>query len=49
MQTDLVYRHQRAHRAGWKKLALGILGGTLYIIMALAIMQVAFRVWVGMW
>ena len=36
-------------RHNWAKPVLGFFGGVLYVVMALAIMQVAFRIWAGMW
>ena len=50
MQRQIVYETQRDHRPGSKgRVALGILGGVLYLIMALAVMQVAFLLWAGAW
>lgn len=42
MDTEPASRH-------WPKVALGVLGGLLYVLAALAIMQVAFLFWIGMW
>jgi hypothetical protein len=33
----------------WPKVALGVLGGVLYIVAALVVMQVAFLFWIGAW
>lgn len=38
-----------ANRHNWAKPVLGFVGGMLYVVMALAVMQVAFRIWAGMW
>jgi hypothetical protein len=32
----------------WKPV-LGVLGGVLYVVAALVVMQVAFHIWAGMW
>lgn len=50
MQREMVYGTQREHRPASKaKVVLGIAGGVLYLVMAIAIMQVAFFVWSGTW
>jgi hypothetical protein len=50
MQREVIYVTQREPRPASKgKVALGIVGGVLYLVLALAIMQVAFYVWAGMW
>lgn len=50
MQREIMYGVQRDHRPAKKgKVVLGILGGVLYLVMAIAIMQVAFFVWSGTW
>ncbi len=51
MQRHITYRSERYQRRGASKgrVLLGIVGGVLYLILALAIMQVAFFVWAGMW
>jgi hypothetical protein len=50
MQRENIYGTGREHRPMSKsKIVLGIIGGMLYLVLALAIMQVAFYVWAGMW
>lgn len=51
MQRQITYRSERYRQRGTGKarVVLGILGGVLYLVLALAIMQVAFYVWAGMW
>lgn len=50
MQREIIYGTPRDQRSMSKgKMVLGIIGGVLYLVMALAIMQVAFFVWAGMW
>ena len=50
MQREITYGMQREHRPASKaRVILGIIGAVMYLIVALAIMQVAFFVWSGMW
>jgi hypothetical protein len=50
MQREIMYGTRREHRPAPRgKVFLGIAGGVLYLVVALAIMQVAFYVWAGMW
>lgn len=49
MHHELRYVESKAGNRHWPKVALGVLGGVLYIVAALAIMQVAFLFWIGMW
>lgn len=50
MQREIVYQQRYDERpAERRKIALGIIGGVLYLVLALAIMQVAFTVWAGTW
>lgn len=51
MQRQITYRSEAHPRQSTRKsrVILGIIGGVLYLVMALAIMQVAFFVWAGMW
>lgn len=51
MQRQIMYRADRYQQRGANKgrVLLGIVGGVLYLVMALAVMQVAFYVWAGMW
>ncbi len=50
MQREIAYGTRRSERPAPRgKVALGILGGVLYLIMAIAVMQVAFFVWSGTW
>lgn len=51
MQRQVTYRSDRYQQRGTSKgrVVLGIVGGLLYLVLALAIMQVAFYVWAGMW
>jgi hypothetical protein len=50
MQREIMYGTRREQRPVSKgKVVLGIIGGVLYLVLALAIMQVAFYVWAGMW
>jgi hypothetical protein len=46
---DQVQDQRDATRHNWAKPVLGFVGGILYVVMALAVMQVAFRIWAGMW
>ena len=41
--------HMRAERQRKLNPMLGVLGGVLYVVAALALMQVLFRFWMGMW
>lgn len=50
MQREIIYGTGREHRPASKgRIVLGIIGGVLYLVLAIAIMQVAFYVWAGMW
>lgn len=49
MQREIVYHQQVDRQVGRRRRVLGIIGGVLYLILALGIMQVAFAVWAGMW
>ena len=50
MQREMMYGTRPNERPATKgKVARGILGGVLYLIMAIAVMQVAFFVWSGAW
>lgn len=50
MQREILYGARREYRpASRGKIVLGIVGGVLYLVMAIAIMQVAFFVWSGAW
>ncbi len=50
MQHDVTFEARDEERAmDRRKRVLGIVGGVLYLVLALAIMQVAFFVWAGMW
>lgn len=50
MQREIMYGAQREHRPASKgRVVLGIIGAVLYLVMAIAIMQVAFFVWSGAW
>lgn len=49
MRNDILYAQEERERRRWTKPVLGVLGGVLYIAMALIVMQIAFRIWAGMW
>src|SRR5690606_15720428 len=49
INCDQVQDQRDATRHNWAKPVLGFVGGILYVVMALAVMQVAFRIWAGMW
>jgi hypothetical protein len=41
--------HIHAERPRRLNPLLGVLGGVLYVVAALVLMQVLFRFWMGMW
>lgn len=50
MQREMTSVPGRRDRPASKgKVALGIAGGVLYLVVAIAVMQVAFFVWSGSW
>jgi hypothetical protein len=50
MQREILYHQRRQERpAERRKVVFGIIGGVLYLVLAIAVMQVAFLVWSGTW
>jgi hypothetical protein len=49
MHRDARYMNAGPEHRPWPKVALGVLGGVLYVVAALVVMQVAFLFWIGAW
>jgi hypothetical protein len=49
MQNDILCVQAERDRRRWARPVLQLLGGVLYIAIALVVMQFAFRLWAGMW
>ena len=49
MRHDLRYIEPEPASRAWPKILLGALGGFLYIVAALVVMQIAFLFWSGTW
>jgi hypothetical protein len=52
MQNTIPYgtsHHHATDRSRKLRPLFGVLGGIAYVVAALLLMQVVFRIWIGMW